>query len=308
MKESISDLVGYSPNTISTDTTVDPLTCPVDNSLTTSSTTNLDSSSNIPNKEEEGNRKTEKKIPTEDLMEIAEGKIDLLFKDQYEVPFAKIFAKKHFEIISLKSSKFEKFLSSSYHKVYKIPINSESITNVIRTLQAKAEFGDMQYSLSLRVAEYDGDMYYDLTNEKHQCVKISKNGSWEVLDLTPIPLFKRYNQIPQTLPFADSLTEEKEQDPLETFISKFTNIKDEETKLLVKVTLLSYFVPNIPHIILIIHGGKGSAKSTFQLLIKNIVDPAKPLLLTLHNNPSEFIQQLSHNYLATYDNMKYVTK
>jgi hypothetical protein len=38
------------------------------------------------------------------------------------------------------------------------------------------------------------------------------------------------------------------------------------------------------------------------------VDPAKPSLLTLYDNLSEFIQQLSHNYLATYDNMKYAPK
>jgi hypothetical protein len=55
----------------------------------------------------------------------------------------------------------------------------------------------------------------------------------------------------------------KMDDPLETFVSKLTNIKDLETKLLVKVALISYFIPGMPHIVLIIHGGKGSAKSTF---------------------------------------------
>lgn len=30
--------------------------------------------------------------------------------------------------------------------------------------------------------------------------------------------------------------------------------------------------------------------------------------MTLHDNLPEFIQQLSHNYLATYDNMKYIPK
>jgi hypothetical protein len=55
----------------------------------------------------------------------------------------------------------------------------------------------------------------------------------------------------------------KMDDPLETFVSKLTNIKDLETKLLVKVALISYFIPGMPHIVLIIPGGKGSAKSTF---------------------------------------------
>jgi hypothetical protein len=59
---------------------------------------------------------------------------------------------------------------------------------------------------------------------------------------------------------------------------------------------------------LIVHGGKGSAKSMFQTLLKEIVDPAKPSLLTIHDDKSEFIQQVAHNYLAAYDNLKYNPK
>src|SRR6476620_7765437 len=242
------------------------------------------------------------------LLAIVEKKIHLLFKDQYDEPFAKIYVKDHQEIISTNSAKFAKFLSACYHEEYGTPVGSEALNCVILSIQGQAEFGDMQYSLSLRVAGHDGDFYYDLTNKKHQSVKISKNGTWNVIDRTPIPLFKRYNQIPQDFPSISPADNKDDDDPLETFFSKMTNIKDHETKLLAKVALLSYFVPSIPHIIMIIHGGKGSAKSTFQRLLKDIVDPAKPALLTLHNKPEEFVLQLSQNYLVGYDNIKYLPK
>ncbi|MDN5847023.1 MAG: hypothetical protein L0H53_12200 [Candidatus Nitrosocosmicus sp.] len=170
------------------------------------------------------------------------------------------------------------------------------------------------------MAEYDGDFYYDLTDDKHRCIKISKReGNWQILDNTPVPLFRRYNQISQDI-FSEEEHEKikeeglneiisslKEKDPLDEFLSKMTNIKqdDEGSKLLIKVALISYFIPNIPHPIMILHGSAGSAKSTLQFLLKNIVDPAKPSLLTIHNNSTEFIQQLAHNYLATYDNLRY---
>lgn len=137
--------------------------------------------------------------------------------------------------------------------------------------------GDIQYPLSLRVAEYNGDFYYDLTDEKHRCVKISKNDrTWQVLGETPVRLFRRFNQIRQDLSSSGSSAELQgntienmaPDDPLETFVSRLTNIKDQETKLLVKVALISYFIPGISHIVLIIHGGKESAESTFQSLIK----------------------------------------
>ena len=77
---------------------------------------------------------------------------------------------------------------------------------------------------------------------------------------------------------------------------------------MIKVAIVSFFVPNIPHTLLIIHGGKGSAKSTFMSLIKYIIDPSKPPLLTIHDDKREFIQQLAHNYVAAYDNLKYNPK
>jgi hypothetical protein len=39
--------------------------------------------------------------------------------------------------------------------------------------------------------------------------------------------------------------------------------------------------------------------------MKILVDPGKPKLLTIYNDTKEFIQQLAHNYVAFYDNMKY---
>jgi hypothetical protein len=59
---------------------------------------------------------------------------------------------------------------------------------------------------------------------------------------------------------------------------------------------------------LIVHGTEGSAKSTFLKLLKKIVDPSKPELLTIHDSKSEFIQQLAHNYFSAYDNIKYNPK
>ncbi len=57
---------------------------------------------------------------------------------------------------------------------------------------------------------------------------------------------------------------------------------------------------------LILHGEKGAAKTLLQWLIKQLVDPSRPVLFTIHANRDEFVQQLSHNYVAYYDNVKSV--
>ena len=60
--------------------------------------------------------------------------------------------------------------------------------------------------------------------------------------------------------------------------------------LLTKVNLLSYAL---------------RIKSTLENLIKMLADPSRPTLLTIHNDRSEFVQQLGYNYIAFYDYGEY---
>ena len=138
------------------------------------STNNDDSNKIIVEEEEENNEP--KKLPQETLMVIAKESIKILFKDQYSEGFASIFVKDHCEVIPLSSNRFKRFLSKIYYETQDKIANTESVNNVVNILQAKAEFGDIQYHLNLRVAEHDGDIYYDLTNGMHQTIKISQNG------------------------------------------------------------------------------------------------------------------------------------
>src|SRR6188474_2283619 len=106
-----------------------------------------------------------------------------------------------------------------------------------------------------------------MSNDKWQCLKISKQG-WEVLSHTPSPLFVRFNQTPQGEP-------DRSFDP--NIFDKFlelTNLKQDQDRILLKVYIVSLFIPDIPHAMLILHGEKGSAKSTLLALIKLLVDPS----------------------------------
>ena len=111
-------------------------------------------------------------------------------------------------------------------------------------------------------------------------------------------LFNRYGQIPQVIP-------EREYSPdiLDKFIG-LANIKNESDKLLAKVYLIVAFIPEIAHPIYSPFGPPGAAKSMWQTMIKRVVDPANFDLLTIPTDKNEFIQQLGHNYMTFYDNLK----
>jgi hypothetical protein len=128
----------------------------------------------------------------------------------------------------------------------------------------------------------------------------NKQRRWQLVDKTPVPLFVRYNQTPQTQPVT-----KYEPDIFDKFM-RLTNIAIEDEKILLKVYIVTLFIPLIQHVALQAHGEKGGAKSMLETLIKDLVDPAKPKLFSVHKDRMEFIQQVSHNHLAFYDNLKYI--
>jgi hypothetical protein len=221
-----------------------------------------------------------------------------LFKDQYGVCYGWLDTSGHKEVIKIESGKFKRLLVKLYYdNVGTVPKQS-TIDGWAQMFHAFADFERTIHPLSLRVAWYDNCIYYDLTNDSCSCVKITPQG-WQIEDKTPIPMFTRYNQIPQVTPLR-----EYPADIFDQFLS-LTNLKHIDDKLLLMVYIVTLFIPDIPHAMLVLHGEKGSAKSTLQTLIKLLVDPAKPRLLTVYKDLKEFIQQLAHNHVAFYDNLKH---
>ena len=81
------------------------------------------------------------------------------------------------------------------------------------------------------------------------------------------------------------------------------NIHEEDTRLLLKCYIISLFIPGIAKPILMIHGEQGSAKTTFQELIKMLVDPSILKTLSFSKDFNVLIQILSHNYITYFDNI-----
>jgi hypothetical protein len=90
----------------------------------------------------------------------------------------------------------------------------------------------------------------------------------ELKEQQPI-LFTRYGQTPQLL------TDRNYQlDIMQQFLDRCTNIKDPKDQLLFKAYIITLFIPDIAHIILLLKGVKGAAKSIVETQVKRIIDPA----------------------------------
>ena len=250
----------------------------------------------------------EAKLPTNESKKKSEIALELvsahcleLFADQYGKPYAVIRVNDHTETIALASTNFKHWIARLYYNQKQETLSSEDINGVLLTLKGRALFDGQRRHIEIRTARVtDGDpaIYYDLTNPKWECVKVTPDG-WTV-EQAPV-LFARYNNnSQQAAPEVDYPG-----DIFDQFL-KLTNIASDEHRLLFKCYVVSLFIPHISKPVLITHGEQGSGKSFLQRFVKKIVDPSAAEKLSFPKSPTELTQQLSHNYVALYDNVSHL--
>lgn len=259
----------------------------------------------------------EKQTKAEAALETANESVKKLFVDEYQIPYALILVQDHLEVIPLESRRFRNYLAGEIYKQNETVLDPQTLKAAIGVLSAKAEFesGD-PIKLNLRVAQVPGTnvlgnesptWYYDLTNKEWEFIEITANG-WRIITKnqdTNLILFNRYkNQIAQVYPSKDY--DSQIMDKFVQLILNETNVtkeKLEEYSILLKCFVISAFIPDIPKPIAMPYGGQGAAKTTLMELVKMTIDPSSVLTFSIPTHVNELIQQLSHNFVAFYDNI-----
>jgi hypothetical protein len=217
----------------------------------------------------------------------------ILFKDQYNDGFA-FLPQDKFKIVKLKSEEFKQLASYSVWNLMGIMPSNEVLRTVSRVLEGQAIFASPQYTLHVRIAEYDNAVWYDLGNGN--VVRIDTDG-WSIVNNPPI-LFRSFrHQLQQVHPLKGGNI---------TDIITFININEQDEQLLFLVNLISYFIPNFPHPLLVLYGEQGAGKTTPLRLIKSLIDPSQLKTLTAPDTLREFVQIASHHYFYFLDNLSYL--
>jgi hypothetical protein len=244
------------------------------------------------------------------MVNLAESNGDIFFKDTFGQPYAVIKLGSgdsssndhHFEVVSIDNQNFKHHLRMLLkHNTEQRIVSNDSIEKAIETLKADAIIEGRTIPLHLRVAwkKKNEVIYFDPTNEKWSCIAIERDtGTWRLLpagSLTDYPitelrkpdsqlkeqpiLFTRYSQTPQVLPDRNYPL-----DIMQQFIDRCTNIRDPKDQLLFKAYIITLFIPDIAHVILLLKGVKGAAKSIVETQVKRIIDPSQIELLILNND------------------------
>jgi len=220
-----------------------------------------------------------------------------LFKNEHREPFARFPVDDHKEIWPVRSRDFKLWLTGKYYdKTGKGP-NTEALNAALNTIAAQAWRSKNRHKLHVRTAWHDDCIYYDLGNDKWQAVKISRGG-WEVVNNPPI-LFRRYaHMLEQPLPDPNGRAHK---------LLDFINIQGKENKCLYLVSVITDFVPDIPHVAKVPFGQQGSTKTTFSKVTRMTVDPSAALTCRSYRDKKEFTQYLAHNYYCILDNLSSIS-
>lgn len=237
----------------------------------------------------------EKNKMSEMYLEFVLSKINL-FHNELEECFAITEDDDHKEVYSLDSSKFKKYISMIVFNEFGRTISNEQLSTLISTLMGISLFNSEEKTIHLRSAIIDNTIYYDLTNNKWQVIKINANG-WEIINSECVLFRREKHHMPQVTPVKIGNID---------LLWKYINIPDEE-KLLFVSCICSMYIANIPRPVLILHGEKGASKTTTSKIIRELVDPSVLGTLNIPNNEEVFAQILSKHYLATFDNLDIIS-
>ena len=198
-------------------------------------------------------------------------------------------------ILGTEKTEMRKMLSQRYYKeVGKAP-SGTAVADALGIISGIALFDGDEITLNTRVAWEDGNIIYDMSNPKQECVVVTSKG-WEVMQSRE-PMFKRFaHQVPQTTPIHGG-------DITKVFDS--ANVAEED-KLMTLVHLVSSMVPNIPHPAPSICGEQGTAKSTASKVFKLLIDPSEIGTATMPVNDDRMHQMLSKHHYLIFDNVSWI--
>lgn len=229
------------------------------------------------------------------IIELAEDDEHELFRDQFKRAYVVVTTGASRHVYLVESKGYKEFLASKLYAEKQKAAHPQALDSAISVLNARAKFGDKVIALHNRVAEIEGALWYDLSNDRGRAVMITPEG-YSVAAEPPI-LFRPYShQRAQALPCVPKDADIR-------LLLRYINLRESEQRLLL-VWIVACFIPDIPHPILNFYGPQGSSKSVLAAMIKQIVDPSQMETSSLPLTENDLIQHLDHHWLSCFDNLQ----
>lgn len=195
--------------------------------------------------------------------------------------------------VNVKSERLKKWIVSQFYNIEsKIPTN-DNIAKIILLLESRAMNEVNEVLVERRCATVDNCIYYDLKDDSCNVVKVSRDG-WEIIKDPPVIFARTKTMYRQVTPERNGNLD---------ILDKWFRYKDENHLILQKVILVASLIPNIARPIQVLHGEKGSSKTSTMKLVRDIIDPAIVPVVSIPKTIDDLAVYISKNYVPCFDNI-----
>jgi phage/plasmid primase-like uncharacterized protein len=201
------------------------------------------------------------------------------------------------QTVKVKSSIFRDYLSHEYRSTTGGYIKDNAIKDVIHNINGEVMFKAKKKEIFKRVG-YSSDktnIYIDLADDNFNVIKVNAKG-WEVVQSKSTGIRFETTKDMQPLP------QPKQKGDISK-LWKYTNIKDENQQKLALAWIINCFIPFSGYPVLVLTGGEGTAKSTTQYNLRELIDPSLGNL-RMKSSGSDFLPiQAKNNYIVSLENL-----
>lgn len=209
-------------------------------------------------------------------------------------------------VYKIKSEDFSYRLSYDCSKAFGKYVSPSRFNRLLEELIVTTAVEGTKHTIYSRIAMTDSALYYNLCNENRQVVKVTESDV-KILNqadlTTDDPFFVQTDEmLPQVVP---NLNVEKS---LEEIIDPYLNLSDAYQKIILIVSIISWFWTDRPRTIIFLNGESGSGKSFITQLIQKLVDPSPVISASLPKSVHDLGVALSSRYVSAFDNLTKISE
>jgi hypothetical protein len=234
---------------------------------------------------------TERQTQANLLLELASAAN--LFHTSDKTAYADIVIADHRETWPVRSKGFRRWLGRAYYETHGGAPNAEAIQSALGVIEARAHYDAPERVIFLRIGEHSGKLYVDLGDETWRAVEIDAEG-WRIVAEPPV----RFRRAAGMLPLPEP-TRGGSLDSLRALL----NVDSDDDFRLAVAWLLAAFRPTGPYPVLIVAGEGGSAKTTFVLILRSLVDPNTSALRSLPREDRDLFIAANNGHVLAFDNV-----
>ena len=207
-------------------------------------------------------------------------------------------------IMPLRSADFRDWLTANYYAEFESAPSSMALRVVLRTLEARAQYGESPAQKIDRRLSFAGDpfapskIFIDLANAVGDVLEITSQG-WNITDNLGHSFRQSSSTLPLPIPEPVTNNQQPTTGPLAQFTELFHLSPTARTRIF--TWLIGALRPIGPYPILVLRGPASSGKSVLARALRVLIDPSAAPLRRLPPRDRDVLQLALQNWVLVFD-------